>query len=111
MPGTRPGMTVEDKGRWYYPSRPVRLLVGFAPAGTTDISARLAAQWLSERLGQQFIVENRPGASSNIATGAVVRAPPDGYTLLLVTGATYAVQQIFWTRLPHRLGPAIRVEL
>ena len=70
-----------------YPTRPVRLLVGFAPAGTTDISARLAGQWLSDRLGQQFIIENRSGASSNIAAGAVVRAPPDGYTLLVVTGA------------------------
>ena len=67
-----------------YPSRPVRIIVGFAPAGGTDIMARLIGQWLSERLGQQFIVENRPGAGSNIGTEAVVRAPPDGYTLLLV---------------------------
>jgi tripartite-type tricarboxylate transporter receptor subunit TctC len=67
-----------------YPTRPVRLVVGFAPGGTTDISARLLGQWLSERLGRQFIIENRPGASSNVATEAVVRAPPDGYTLLLV---------------------------
>jgi tripartite-type tricarboxylate transporter receptor subunit TctC len=68
-----------------YPSRPVRVIVGFPPAGGADIVARLMAQWLSERLGQQFIVENRPGAGSNIGTEAVVRAPPDGYTLLLVT--------------------------
>jgi len=61
----------------------VHLLVGFAPGGATDISARLMGQWLSERLGQQFVVENRPGAGSNIATEAVVRAPADGYTLLL----------------------------
>ncbi|MBX9778251.1 MAG: tripartite tricarboxylate transporter substrate binding protein [Xanthobacteraceae bacterium] len=66
-----------------YPSRPVRIIVGFAPAGASDIAARLMAQWLSERMGQQFVVENRPGAGSNIATEAVVRSPPDGYTLLL----------------------------
>jgi tripartite-type tricarboxylate transporter receptor subunit TctC len=68
-----------------YPTRPVRIIVGFPPAGGADIVARLIGQWLSERLGQQFIVENRPGAGSNIGTEAVVRAPPDGYTLLLVT--------------------------
>jgi tripartite-type tricarboxylate transporter receptor subunit TctC len=66
-----------------YPTRPVRIIVGFAPAGATDICARLIGQWLSERLNQQFVVENRPGAGSNIATEAVVRAPTDGYTLLL----------------------------
>jgi tripartite-type tricarboxylate transporter receptor subunit TctC len=68
-----------------YPTRPVRLIVPFGPAGATDITARLIGQWLSERLGQQFVVENRPGAGGNIATEAVVRSPPDGYTLLLVT--------------------------
>jgi tripartite-type tricarboxylate transporter receptor subunit TctC len=66
-----------------YPTRPVRIIVGFAPAGGTDIMARLIGQWLSERLGQQFVIENRPGAGTNIATEAVVNAPPDGYTLLL----------------------------
>ncbi len=68
-----------------YPTRSVLLLVGYAAGGPTDICARLVAQWLSQRLGQQFVVENRSGAGSNIATEAAVRADPDGYTLLLVT--------------------------
>jgi tripartite-type tricarboxylate transporter receptor subunit TctC len=70
-----------------YPTRPVRLIVGFAPGGVTDIVARLMGQWLSERLGQQFIVENRTGAATNVATEAVVRAAPDGYTLLVSSAA------------------------
>jgi len=70
-----------------YPSRPVRLVVGFAPAGPGDIAARLIGQWLSDRLGQQFVIENRPGAGSNIATEAVIHAPPDGYTLLLASSS------------------------
>ena len=67
-----------------YPVRPVRIIVPYAPAGVADILARLMGQWLSERLGQQFIIENRPGANGNIGTEAVVRAPADGYTLLMV---------------------------
>jgi tripartite-type tricarboxylate transporter receptor subunit TctC len=68
-----------------YPTKPVRIIVGFAPGGGADIAARVIGQWLSERLGQSFVIENRPGAGSNIATEAVVRAPSDGYTLLLVS--------------------------
>ena len=69
-----------------YPTRPVRWVVGYPPGGLSDIVARLMAQWLSERLGQPFIIDNRPGAASNIATEAVVHAPADGYTLLMVSG-------------------------
>jgi tripartite-type tricarboxylate transporter receptor subunit TctC len=68
-----------------YPTRPVRVIVGFTPAGAVDITARLIAQSLSERLGQPFIIENRPGAATNTATEAVVRAPADGYTLLMIS--------------------------
>jgi tripartite-type tricarboxylate transporter receptor subunit TctC len=67
-----------------YPTRPVRLIVGFAPGGTLDTLARVIGQWLSDRLGQPLIIENRPGANGNIATEVVVRSPPDGYTILLV---------------------------
>jgi tripartite-type tricarboxylate transporter receptor subunit TctC len=70
-----------------YPARPVRIVVGFAPGGAADITARLIAQWLTDQLGQQFIVENRPGAGTNIGTEAVINSPADGYTLLLVSVA------------------------
>jgi tripartite-type tricarboxylate transporter receptor subunit TctC len=70
-----------------YPTRPVRIIVGFAAGGPVDILARLMGQWLSERLGQPFVIENRPGGGGNIGTEAVVKAPPDGYTLLLASTA------------------------
>ena len=81
-----------------YPSRPVRIVVGFPPGGGADITARLIGQWLSERLGQQFIIENRPGAGTNIGTEAVVRAPADGYTLLMVT-TTHATNAALYDKL------------
>jgi tripartite-type tricarboxylate transporter receptor subunit TctC len=74
-----------------YPTRPVHLIVGFPPGGPTDIVARLIGQQLSERLGRQFVVENRPGASNNIATEFVAKAPPDGYTLLMAVSANAIV--------------------
>ena len=83
-----------------YPSRPVRLIVGFAAGGTTDITARLVGQWLSERLGQQFLIENRTGAATNIATETVVRAPADGYTLLVVT-ASNAINATLYDKLNY----------
>jgi tripartite-type tricarboxylate transporter receptor subunit TctC len=80
-------LSVKPKGAWAqsYPTRPVRIVVGFSAGGPSDIVARLIAQWLSERMGQSFVIDNRPGFSGNIATEAVVRAAPDGYTLLLVS--------------------------
>ena len=85
-----------------YPSRPVHLLAGFGAGSAPDIVARLIGQWLSERLGQQFIVENRPGAASNIATEAVVNAPPDGYTLLVVTSVN-AINATLYDKLSFNL--------
>jgi tripartite-type tricarboxylate transporter receptor subunit TctC len=85
-----------------YPLRPVRIIVGAAPSGTYDIMARLIGQWLSERLGQQFVIENRPGAGTTIGTEAVVKAPPDGYTLLLV-GAAAATSALLYDKLNFNL--------
>ena len=81
-----------------YPARPVRIILGFPPGGMNDITARLMGQWLSERLGQPFIIENRPGAGGNIGAEAAVRAPPDGYTLLLV-GSSYAINATLYEKL------------
>jgi tripartite-type tricarboxylate transporter receptor subunit TctC len=85
-----------------YPSRPVRMIVGFAAGQAIDILARLVAQWLSERLPQQFIIENRPGAGGNIGTEAVVRSPPDGHTLLVI-GANNAINATLYEKLNFNL--------
>jgi len=82
-----------------YPTRPVRMIVPFGPGGGTDIVARLIGQWLSERLGQQFVIENRPGAGGNLGTEAVVRAPPDGYTIALI-GAPSAINATLYEKIP-----------
>jgi len=82
-----------------YPSRPVRIVVGFSPGGQHDINARLIGYWLSERLGQQFIVDNRPGASGNIAMESVVRSLPDGYTLITVATSS-AINATLFENLP-----------
>jgi tripartite-type tricarboxylate transporter receptor subunit TctC len=81
-----------------YPTRPVRLIVPFGPGGGTDITGRLIGQWLSERMGQSFVIENRPGAGGNLGTEAVVRAPPDGYTLALI-GAPGAINATLYQNL------------
>jgi tripartite-type tricarboxylate transporter receptor subunit TctC len=86
-----------------YPSRPVRIIVGFPAGGTGDIVARLIGQWLSERFSQPFVVENRPGAASNIATEAVVRAQPDGYTLLLAV-SSIVVNAALYDKLSFNFG-------
>src|SRR5882757_3815474 len=82
-----------------YPTRPVRIIVGFAAGGSTDVTGRLIAQWLSERLGQPFVMENRPGAGTNLGTDAVVTAPADGHTLLFVTPAN-AINATLYDKLP-----------
>src|SRR5205814_9725187 len=81
-----------------WPSRPVRIIVGFSPGGATDIQARLMGQWLSDRLGQPFIVENRAGASGNIGTEMVAKAPADGYTLLQIV-TPHAINAALYTNL------------
>jgi tripartite-type tricarboxylate transporter receptor subunit TctC len=83
-----------------YPSRPIRVIIGYTPAGSADITARLMGQWLSERLGQTVVIENRPGAGTNLATESVVRAPADGYTLLLVAPAN-AINATLFDKLNH----------
>jgi len=83
-----------------YPARPVRIIIGYTPGGSADLTARLMGQWLSERLGQQFLIESRPGAGTNLATEAVVNAPPDGYTLLLVAPAN-AINATLYEKLNH----------
>ena len=83
-----------------YPSRPVRIIVGFPAGGPTDVAARLMGQWLSERLGQPFVVDNRPGAGGNIATEAVVRAPADGHTLLSL-GSQNAINATLYEKLNY----------
>jgi tripartite-type tricarboxylate transporter receptor subunit TctC len=82
-----------------YPTKPVRLIIGYPPGGSADITARLTGQWLSERLGQPVVVESRPGAATNLATEAVVRAAPDGYTLLLVAPANAINATLYESRL------------
>jgi tripartite-type tricarboxylate transporter receptor subunit TctC len=85
-----------------YPARPVRWIVGFSPGGSADIHARLIAQWLSERLGQQFIIENRPGAGTNIALQAAANSQPDGYTLVSITSSN-ASNATLYESLPFNL--------
>src|SRR5262249_19710985 len=89
-----------------YPARPVRIIVGFAPGQAIDIVTRIIGQWVSERLGQQFIIENRPGAGGNIATETVVRAPPDGYTLLAI-GSNNMINATLYEKLNYNFIPDI----
>ena len=83
-----------------YPERPIRILVGFAPGGPTDILARLIGQWLTDRFGQQVVIENKPGAGGNIATEAVINAPADGYTVLVLATAN-AINATYYPKLPY----------
>ncbi len=84
-----------------FPSKPIRFLVGFAPGGSTDIVARLIAQKMSESIGQQVVVENRPGAGSNIAAEALAKSPPDGHTILACTTGLFAIQPFLFKKLPY----------
>src|SRR6516162_3041577 len=90
-----------------YPSRPVRVIVPIAPGGASDIVARLMGQWLSERLGQQFVIDNRPGGGTSIGTEAVARAPADGYTLLLA-GSPAAINATLYDKLNNKFHPRHR---
>jgi tripartite-type tricarboxylate transporter receptor subunit TctC len=85
-----------------YPTRPVRWIVPYTPGGATDITARIVAQWLSERMGQQFFIENKPGAGNNIGTEAMIHSPADGYTLLLVNPAN-AINTTLYPKLGFNL--------
>jgi tripartite-type tricarboxylate transporter receptor subunit TctC len=100
LAATAAAFSVVSRNAWAqaYPTRPVRLIVGFPPGGTTDLVARLIGQWLSDRLGQQFIIENRPGANTNLAYEAVARAPADGYTLGTV-GPSNAINATLYQQL------------
>jgi tripartite-type tricarboxylate transporter receptor subunit TctC len=102
--GATAAVTVCPQAAWSetYPSRPVRILVGYAAGGGVDVAARLIGRWLSEQLQQQFMVENRTGAATNIATEAVVRSPPDGYTLLLMNAAN-AINATYYENLSFNL--------
>jgi tripartite-type tricarboxylate transporter receptor subunit TctC len=92
-------LTVAEVSAETYPSRTVRWVVPYPPGGSTDVLARIMAQWLSDKMGQQFIVENKPGGGNNIGTEAVVNAPPDGYTMLLVNPAN-GINATLYTNLP-----------
>src|SRR5262249_4682572 len=86
-------------GAQAYPTRPVRILVATAAGGSTDIAARLMATWLTDRLGQSFVVENRPGGANNIGTEAALRSPPDGYTLFMANSVN-TINATFYDKLP-----------
>jgi tripartite-type tricarboxylate transporter receptor subunit TctC len=102
LAATAAAFSVVSRGAWAqaYPTRPVRLIIGFPPGGTTDLVARLIGQWLSDRLGQQFIVENRPGAGTRLANEMVAHAAPDGYTVLYAA-APYATAEALFGKLNY----------
>jgi tripartite-type tricarboxylate transporter receptor subunit TctC len=112
MVGALPAMLRSGQAQ-AWPARPVRIVVPFAPAGTTDIVARLMAQWLSERLGQQFVVENRPGGAGNVGTESVIRATPDGYTLLSIDTSAAINATLFNNKLNfdfvHDIAPVANI--